>query len=349
MFGFARVAARIARHGMTPRFATIAVLGLSYLCASGLEAYAQHCKPRRPRPPIILSTLGTCEFDPQTLSFAGEPARQAMCLMRSADPMRNLGPQLESLPAALATRVGQSTGLPEREAVAGHLVELGEVWNYAAFLWTPIARARDNDPNTTQARYLVIHDTSAPYFGTRPFPANLDEHAGINNLARYRCVDDWGPAHVIINRAGAMLLAHELSKPWRATKFERATRFGTDLRGLFLHVELVQPRRRAPGFGRRNDAMAPTPGFSEVQYDRLALIYVIASVRSGRWLIPAFHIAIDAQIRNGHDDPRNFDLEAFATSIDRLVQGLDRQRQALGGGGTPGLAAVHAEEDGPTP
>ena len=126
---------------------------------------------------------------------------------------------------------------------------------------------------------------------------------------------------------GDMLLSRELSEPWRATKFERATRFGSDLKGLFLHVELVQPRGT---LGRgRNDARAPDPGFSDAQYDQLALIYVIASVRSGRWLIPAFHAAINSGIRGGHDDPLNFDIDAFAWSIDRLMRRL-QQRQRVG-------------------
>jgi len=134
---------------------------------------------------------------------------------------------------------------------------------------------------------------------------------------------------VVINRPGAMFLGHELSVPWRAMKFERARGFGTDLKGLFLHVELVQPRRRAPGRRGRNDAQAPTPGFTAAQYDRLALLYVIASVRAERWLIPAFHGPIDATIRGGHDDPQNFDLEAFAESIEKLVARLEgRERPA---------------------
>ena len=77
-----------------------------------------------------------------------------------------------------------------------------------------------------------------------------------------------------------------------------------------------------PGRGRRNDALAPTPGFSDVQYDRLALIYAIASVRAGRWLIPAFHVAINSGIRGGHDDPQNFDVAAFAAGIERLANGI---------------------------
>jgi hypothetical protein len=289
-----------------------------------VDAVAQRCQPRRALPRIVLATLGPCEFNPETLSFAGDGPQQAKCLMRSATERRNLGPHLESLPAALAGRVGQQSALPDRDALAVHLAELGLTFDYAPFLWQPLSRGRDNDPNAPQARYFVIHDTSGPNFGRRPFPVNIDEHRGINNLGRHRCADGWESAHVIINRAGAMLLGHEFSEPWRATRFERATRFGTDLKGLFLHVELVQPRRSQPGHGRRNDALAPTPGFSDIQYDRLALVYTIASVRAGHWLIPAFHIAIDSGIRGGHDDPQNFEVAAFAASIERLAKRLEQ-------------------------
>jgi hypothetical protein len=306
------------------RTVATSALVAALLCGMAIEALAQRCQPRRALARIVLTTLGPCEFDPETLHFAGDAEHQAKCLMRSATAKRNLGAHLESLPPPLASRLGQQSPLPDREALATHLAELGLVWDYAPFLWQPLSRARNNDPEAPQARYFVIHDTSGPNFGRRPFPVNLDEHRGINNLGRHRCSDGWEPAHVIINRAGAMLLGHELSEPWRATRFERATRFGTDLKGLFLHVELVQPRRSQPGRGRRNDAIAPTPGFSEIQYDRLALIYTIASVRAGRWLVPAFHIAIDSGIRGGHDDPQNFEIATFAASIARLAKQLER-------------------------
>jgi hypothetical protein len=119
-----------------------------------------------------------------------------------------------------------------------------------------------------------------------------------------------------------MLLNHELSIPWRETKFEQAANFSGALKGLFLHTELIQPRRAAPGLGH-NDAQSPNPPFTAAQYDRLALLYVIASVRANRWLIPAYHAALDADIRNGHDDPLNFDPESFASSIAKLVDTLN--------------------------
>ena len=326
MYGSGKGAVGWSRAG---RMAAAAGLALAFVAGTVAESYAQNCKPRRPRPPIILTTMGPCQFDPETLSFTGTPAEQAMCLLRAFDASRNIGPHLESLPDGIASRAGRTSGLPEREALAALLVERGLVWDYAPYLWTPLARARDNQSDAPQTRYFVIHDTSGPFFGSRPFPSDIDQNRKINNLARFRCADGWEVAHVIINRTGDMLLGHELGEPWRATKFERATRFGTDLRGLFLHVELIQPRRRAPGRRGNNDALAPDPGFSAAQYDRLALVYIIASVRSGRWLIPAFHGPIDSGIRGGHDDPQNFELETFAASLDRLMGRLMQAPAAI--------------------
>ena len=54
------------------------------------------------------------------------------------------------------------------------------------------------------------------------------------------------------------------------------------------------------------------------------MLYTIASVRSGQWLVPAFHAAIDAEIPNGHDDPLNFDIDSFANSLDQLVEKLEQ-------------------------
>jgi hypothetical protein len=301
----------------------LAVLtALAALVAVPLDAFAASCRPKRPLPAVVLKSMGPCDFNTETLSFVGNPAQQAACLLRSFDRSRNLGPKLDSVPDAIATRVGQTTGLPDRDSLSALLVEMNLTWDFGAFLWSPLSRGRNNDPEAPQARYLVIHDTSGPSFGARPFPSDVDENPRINNLRRFFCADGWVLAHVVVNRLGAMHIGHDLSEPWRATKFERATSLNGDLKGLFLHVELLQPRRRAPGRGRRNDAQAPTPGFTQAQYDRLALVYVIASVRAGRWLIPAFHAPIDTGIRGGHDDPQNFELADFAQSIDRLMDQL---------------------------
>ncbi len=291
------------------------------LAVSANAAWSADCKPNHFRPPFFVNTMGPCVFDWGALSFQGEPAQQARCLMRGMDKSRNLAPTLESLPATLEQRVGSEAGLPSRKALSGHLSKLDLEWDFAAYLWQPVSRANDNDPDAPMARYFVIHDTSGPNYGRRAFPADINGEAIFNKLADFKCDDGWGKAHVVINRVGEMLLSHELSIPWRETRFEQAANFAGTLKGLFLHVELIQPRRSA-GRGRGNDAQTPNPAFTAAQYDRLALVYVIASVRAGRWLIPAFHAALDADIANGHDDPLNFDIDSFAASVEKLVATL---------------------------
>ena len=152
------------------------------------------------------------------------------------------------------------------------------------------------------------------------FPENINDTSKINNLTNYFCADGWGKAHVVVNRSGAMILSHDFAIPWRETKFERAVNFSGALKGLFVHIEMIQPRGTMAG--RRGDVRSPDPAFTMAQYDRLALLYVIASVRAERWLIPAFNAALDAGIRNGHDDPLNFDIETFSNSLERLVEAL---------------------------
>ena len=293
------------------------------LLGSAHVAFSNECKPHHFRAPFFVKSMGACAFDPETLSYAGTPVEQAMCLMRGMDATRNLGPTLQSLPSGLASRIGRSTGLPTREALSGFLSKQNLETDFAALLWESLSRAYDNDPAAPMARYFVIHDTSGPNYGHRAFPDDIDTEPKFENLADYACSDGWGRAHVFINRTGEMLLAHDYSVPWRETKFEQAAEFGGALQGLFLHNELVQPRRSAAGHGWRNDAQTPNPAFTAAQYDRLALLYAIASVRRGRWLVPAFHAAIDAEIRNGHDDPLNFDIASFADSLDRLVDKLE--------------------------
>lgn len=297
-----------------------AILACAMLCSA--SAFAESCKPTRPKPHAVLKTMGVCDFDPETLSFHGTPVEQAKCLMRGEDATRNLAPPLATLPDALANRVGTTTGLPTREALSAFLSKQDLEWDFAAYLWEPLSRANDNDSNAPMARYFVIHDTSGPNYGRRPFPEDINVTPKINDLKNFVCTDGWGKAHVVVNRSGEMLLDHELQIPWRETKFEQAVNFGDALKGLFIHIELIQPRRSAGGRGRRNDAQTPDPAFTTAQYDRLALLYVIASVRAQQWLIPAFHAAIDAGIRDGHDDPLHFDVDSFAGSLDLVVEKL---------------------------
>jgi hypothetical protein len=219
----------------------------------------------------------------------------------------------------LAERVGEPLYLPPRDMLRAWLAAHDLDDPLGQSLVRTVAYARDGDMLSRPATYFVIHDTSTPNFGNLAWPVALDSDPKINNLNRYRCANNIERAHAFINRMGAILLAHDFEVPWRATKFEMATNFGTDLRGLFLHIELVQPRRRHPKYGRGNDFLAPEPGFTPAQYDALALVYAVASVRAGFWLIPAFHSVIDDGIPNKHDDPQNFELDTFAGSLERLL------------------------------
>jgi hypothetical protein len=268
---------------------------------------------------VVLSHMGPCAFNPETLSFAGEAVEQAACLGRPVYRWAKLGPPTVELPAVLADHIGRAIDLPDRAALGALLEERGLDPELKAGLSGQVSRARDGDPFSPAARYFVIHDTSGPRLGS--FPADLDENRKINNLARFRCADSFEIAHAVINRMGGVFVGHDFGVPWRSTKFERALNFGGSLKGLFLHVEMIQPRRRGPG-RHRNDIAAPNPGFTAAQYDELALLYTVASVRAGEWLIPAFHAVIDGDIRGGHDDPQNFVLGAFAESLDALIERL---------------------------
>jgi hypothetical protein len=281
------------------------------------SAFATQCRPRRPLPTVILKTMGPCSFNPDTLSFAGSPVEQAACLIRPVSQWAHLGPPLVELPKALADRISGAVAMPDRAALTSLINDTGLAPQFAEGLGRQVSRARDNEEQAPMARYFVIHDTSGPRLGS--FPANLDENAKINNLERFSCSDSAEIAHAFINRRGGVFFGHDFGVPWRSTKFERALSFGTSLKGLFLHVEMIQPRRR----GRRgNDISAPTPGFTAAQYQRLALLYTIASARAGAWLIPAFHAVIDSDIRGGHDDPQNFEVNAFARALDGVMEQL---------------------------
>ena len=93
-------------------------------------------------------------------------------------------------------------------------------------------------------------------------------------------------------------------------------------------MELVQPRKSDPAGGRGNDGVAPDPGFTPAQYERLALLYIAASVRKGSWLIPAFHAVLDTGYVNGHDDPQNFSLTAWSESIAHLINIMEQQESS---------------------
>ncbi len=264
--------------------------------------------------------LGPCGFDIDELSFAGDALAQARCLLRPVAPGGVLAREPAVLPPSLAALVGQPVGdlAPRlRRYLDDRRVADASVGGPLA---APLSHARDDDPAAPAARYFVIHDTSFPWLGdARAFPP--DDDPALNDLQAYARAD--AVAHVFVNRRGETMLGHDFRVPWRATQLENR-RVGVAARGLFLHVELLQPRRRDPSGPPRNDLVAPEPGFTDAQYAQLALLYAAASARRGDWLVPAFHAAIDEGMANAHDDPQHFDIARFAEALARLRESIAR-------------------------
>jgi hypothetical protein len=256
--------------------------------------------------------VGRCKFDRDALSFRGTPAEQAKCLLAPVRKFGNLGSSLETLPPTLASVIGTPPGIDLGKLTSA----LARAGIDAGNLAKPVSRGRNGAPGAPLARYFVIHDTSSPWLGDRPFPSDVDSAASINNVASFLGTN--AVAHHFIARTGKTGMGHDYGVPWRATKLETAV-IGVPAKGMFLHHELVQPRRRDPAGGLLNDAIAPSPGFSQAQYDALALYYAAASQRAQSWLVPAYHAAIDAGLSDGHDDPQNFDLAMFDAALARVI------------------------------
>jgi len=248
----------------------------------------------------------SCAFDTNTLSFPGSPLEQARCLLRPVKIHGDLAAPLAKLPAPLEKLIGQPVTV-DRAALRKYLADHAIAENV---IGGPLT-------NHCGAKYFVIHDTSTPNYGDSPMPTNINTTAwALNNLNRYT---NRAAAHAFVNRLGDSITPHPFAQPWRATKLEVRV-LGEKGRGLFVHIELIQPRRRDPGGGPKNDAIAPDPGFTVAQYDRLALLYLSASLQHGTWLIPGYHAAVDAGIPDAHDDPQNFDLTFWAGRLETLLQ-----------------------------
>lgn len=177
------------------------------------------------------------------------------------------------------------------------------------------------DKNKIYAKYFVIHDVSSPAYENK-FPKNINDSTWVKNkLSSWSWKKGKKPSHSIITRTGKSKTLNNFSVGWRATKFELNV-LGISSRGLFIHIELVQPRVFPPG-NSTSAPVAPTPGFTDIQYQRLALLYICASVRKGDWLIPAYHVNIDEGLKDGHDDPQNFELNKFTDKVlelNKLIQ-----------------------------
>lgn len=253
---------------------------------------------------------------------------QAKCLLRQPKIFGNVGPTLTSLPAPFDQLLTRPTIDISKEQLRRYLQAQGiNEADIGGSLDKPVSRTNNNNPSAELARYFIIHDTSTPNLGNDTFPNNINEASWeFNNFNKYGSGDN-SPAHIIINRVGQSVTRKDFNTPWRSTRRESEQFCGVNkCKGLFLAVELVQPRKCQPNPGqtqcsppRKNDAKSPDPGFTKAQLDRLAVVYIAASVRRGKWLIPAFHVVLDQIVPGGHDDPQNFNLDQWSKQLNDIL------------------------------
>ena len=261
--------------------------------------------------PASAELIGGCQFDRDTLTFAGSPVEQATCLLRKVELTGKKSPQ--PLPPVIV-RLMKRGGAPSAAQKAAAIAAFPEPYrDYAVgYQDLPASQTEVGVP----LLYFVIHDTSEPFMGAEPFPRHLDNDPKVNSFASYLAAEP--VAHIFLNRQGQIWGAHDFSIPWRATKLESRV-VGPAARGRFVHIETVQPRRFLHGATNRGQTYGPKPGFTPAQYKMLAALYVYASARAGHWLIPAFHSTVDDGIPDAHDDPQNFDLKKFAHELEKLL------------------------------
>jgi hypothetical protein len=259
----------------------------------------------------VLAAQNVCnrfQAVPDRCDLNATPVEQAKCLLRPVKKFANLGTPLRDLADPFDTLVGQST------ATFVTLAQLKRFLEAKGISEADLGGALSVRLSTP--RYFVIHDTS-DLLTSNEFPPTInDAGSSLNNLLRRvtRKV-----CHVYINRSGesATAVSFESATPPSGTKFGSCHR---SQKNTFLHIENIQPRIRDRSVRVPNDALSPDPGFSEAQLERLALVYIVASVRSGKWLIPAYHSPIDLGYPDRHDDPQNFDLHTWAAKLRVLIE-----------------------------
>lgn len=282
--------------------------------------------------------VGACGFDFKSLTFTGSDLQQAKCLLRAKTPFEKFfGPAPTTLPTPFETLIGTPFSLDKGKFEA-YLHGLGiKPGALGGNLGDPLSRSVAG--TKPQARYFVIHDVSYPLCEDTASLAKSD-----NPAARWNTIARWSDdkqAHLFITRDGKLIApqGRTFATPWYATKLEKQN---PDLaRGVFLHIENVQLRNVDAKKGAKtrivggehdgdciNDRIVQQPGFTQMQYERLALVYIAASHRAGKWMVPAYHMAVDDGVGKAHDDPQSFDLNFFGSKICGHLAALGRKECA---------------------
>jgi len=265
------------------------------------------------------------EFSIEKQKFFGSKLTQAEFLLRKVKPMGIVAKENAEIPQYLNMLMVDPT----------EVLSIGEIDMYLqdnnleySDIGGSVQDSLSRNKKGTSAKYFVIHDTSTPNFKNKEFPEYINDDSWKQNDVKVRWKFKKGKIrkgpHAFIGRTGKVFFPIEFSTPYRATKFENKALTPQISRGLFLHIELIQPRRSKKGKWKDNDIVSPVPGFTQDQYDKLALLFICASARSGNWLIPAYHAVLDQGLKNGHDDPQNFNLKRFDHSVEKLVNEMKR-------------------------
>jgi hypothetical protein len=247
------------------------------------------------------------------------PVEQARMLLRKVLVTGKVSAELPYLDAEFSRRVGQKCAITRDQLrmylEKNHISE----WEIGGNIDMPVSSVADSTNGRTYAKYMVIHDTSYPRYESS-FPKNInDDSWEWNRLNRWV----GNVTHIFVNRIGDSKTITPFNEGMTATKLERYVMGDVASKGLYLHIELIQPRKSVKGYGRHNDAGSPDIGFTDAQYQRLALLYTTAAVRKGEYLIPGFHACVDSGIKYAHDDPQNFDLSKFFSYLNAVWADLD--------------------------
>ena len=256
-------------------------------------------------------------FNTQTQSFEGTPVEQAKYLLAPVKKYAKIGENLVALPPILEQLLSGNFMIDKQKLKVYLSNNQISEENIGGSLDDMVSKTQKG----SLAKYFVIHDTSTPNYGQLQIPSNIDSANWKPSLLKSYKNAPKKSAHIFIDRVGNSITQNNLNIPWRATKLELKT-IGVASRGLFLHIESIQPRKADPN--KANDAIAPMPGFSQTQLKRLALVYIVASMRRGQWLIPTYHAVLDNGLSDGHDDPQNFNLNEWGSILSTLIENINQ-------------------------
>lgn len=292
--------------------------------------HPQKTDPRpTPSPKRGHYSLLATKFDLGTMRFDGTAQSQARYLLRHVFYKGRLSDTLVTLPkfidSLMSDRLPVITRDELRDYIAEHHIDSMDIGGN-------ISRPLSETKSGIMAGYFIIHDASnlmrPPY---RKFSSIVNSMSWEPNQIWRQRNFKW--SHVFINRLGESITCNDFETPVYATKFEKSIQnpeVGDTCVGNFIHIENIMPRRSSRRHRPYNDDIAINPGLTNKQYERLSLLYLVASCRKEGWLIPSFHAVIDEGIKDAHNDPQNFELMKWVKAMQKLYHEIKTREEERG-------------------